>query len=315
MHFIRFALALFAAPALAKKPPPAPPPLPPLVLDAAAPIVTVSIDGQPLRLRVDPGADRHVEINASAAQRLGLANPARLVGGKPVDLGHSTTQVGKVRTVEDSSGELLGYQGRIIPMTLAWPKADLFAGADGIINPRYLPHESIRIVRRAATAADATTILPMRWSSERGLLGTHPAAGKDIDIIIQPSAPVTLATAAAASLLARDHGGTLTGPARTLPIGHGVSRPVRDVVFARPVAVAGVPVKKVATRVFDWSGKTDIPDADLGPGEAVVKSSAGQQRQWAKLTLGADLLAACAEIGFMPEPLAITLVCPALPPG
>ena len=315
MQSIRFApmlFVLFAAPALAAKKPPPPPPLPPLVLDAAAPIVTLTIDGQPLRLRVDPGVSYHVEINASAAQRLGLAVPGRLVAGKPADLGHTTTLVGKVKSVETTSREIMGYADRMIPATLSWPAGDPVAGADGMINPRDLPHDVVRLVRRPATPVDVVTRLPMRWINERGLLGTLPTGRDAVDIVIQPAAPVTLATAAAASLLAQGHGGRLVGPARTVPIAHGVSRPVRDVVFATPVDVAGVRLSKVPARVFDWSGKTDIPDADLGPGEAVVKGSSGRQRQWAKLALGGDVLAACAEIVFHREPLAIDLLCPAL---
>lgn len=314
MHFIpALALLLVAAPALAAKKPPPPPPLPPLVLDAAAPVVTLFIDGQPLRLRVDPGVAWHPQINASAAARLGLAAPGRLVGGKPADLGETATQVGKLRVLETTSRELMTYQDRTVIATLAWPKTDPVAGADGLISPMHLPHDVIRIVRRASTPDDVTTVLPMRWSvgyPGQGLIGTLPAGRDAIDIVIYPAGPITIATAAAASLLAQSHDGKLTGPARTVPIMHGASRPVRDVVFARPVDVAGVQVSRAATRVFDWSGKTDIPDADLAPGEAVVKSNAGRQRQWAKLTLGNDVLAACAEIIWHREPLRMELICP-----
>ena len=285
------------------------PALPPLVLDAAVPVVTVTIDGQPLRLRVDPGTAAHIELNAGAAQRLDLANPARLVGGKPVSRGRSRTDVGKVLVREVTSAELLGYQGRQLPAILAWSTTDPVQGADGLINPRLLPHDELRLVRRRATANDVVTHLPMRWDDNRGLLGKSG----DVDVVITPVSPETLATAAAASILAAGHGGQLRGPAREALISHGVTRPVRDVVFARPVDVAGVRLARVAARVFDWSGKTSIPDADLLPGEAVVAGRAGAQRQWAKLAIGNDQLAACAEIVWRREPLAVDLVCPALP--
>lgn len=311
MHYLSALLLLvITAPAMAAKKPPPLPPLPPLVLDAAAPIVILLIDGQPLRLRVDHGVSRDVMINASAAARLGLATPGRLVAGKPADLGKTATQVGKVKSVETTSREVLTYRDRSLVATLAWPRNDHVAGADGMINPRQLPHDVVRIVRRVAAASDAASVMPLRWSSGRGMLGTLPHKDDDIDIVISPAIEVTLATAAAGSLLAKSHGGMLTGPARTLPIAHGVSRPVRDLVFARPVEVAGVKVSRAATRVFDWSGRTDIPDADLAPGEAVVKSSAGRQGQWAKLTLGDDVLAACAEINWYREPMRMEMVCP-----
>jgi hypothetical protein len=314
MHLRGFVvLCLIAVPALAAKKPPPLPPLPPLALDAAAPIVTAIVGGEPLRLRVDPGVAGYVEINASAAQRLGLGNPGRLRSdGEPVDLDSTATQVGKVRVREVTSDETLTYADRIVPRRLAWGTDDRVAGADGMINPRDLPHDEIRLVRRAVQAGDVRTVLPMRWDSGRGLLGSAGVGDAEIDVVITPAAPLTLATAAAASLMAAGHGGRLTGPARDVVVAHGARRPVRDVVFARPVDIAGVRLTRVAARVFDWSGKTDIPDADLGPGEAVVGGRAGAQRQWAKLALGADHLDACAEIVWRREPAMIELTCPAL---
>ena len=312
MHFVRFAALLVAAPALAAKQPP-PPPLPPLVLDAAVPIVTVTIDGQPLRLRVDPGTTRHVELNAAAARRLDLANPARIVGGKPVDHGHTTTQVGKVTVRAVTSDEILGYAGRELPLTLAWSDKDPVTGADGLIGPWMLPHNLIRLVYRPTTPNDRLTHLPMRWSSDRGLLGEAVVGNDRIDVTIVPSAPETIATAAAASRLAAAHGGRLTGPRRDAVIALGAVRPVRDVVFATSVDIAGIRLYRVAARVFDWSGRTNIPDADIAPGEAVVAGRADNQRQWPKLAIGNDHLGACAEIAWQRTPLAIDLVCPALP--
>jgi len=311
MHYMIFAALLVAAPALAAKELPPPPPLPPLVLDAAAPIVTVTIDGQPLRLRVDPGASRHVEINASAAQRLDLGNRSRLVGGKPVDQGRTTTQVGKVTIRAVTSDALLEYAGRALPLTLAWTDRDPIADADGLIGPWMLPHDIVRIVRRPATAADRMTRLAMKLHRGRGLLGEAAIGADTIDIEINPVARETIATAAAAAIMAAGHGGRLQGKPRDVMVALGVVRPVRDVVFEKPVDIAGIRLNRVAARVFDWSGKTDIPDADIGQGESVVAGRAGTQRHWPKLAIGNDHLAACAEIAWTRLPLGIDLVCPA----
>lgn len=322
MHRICLALLLAASPALAAK---KPPPLPPLVLDATSPIVTVMIEGQPLRLRVDGGATRHVELNASAARRLGLDLPDRLVGGQPVDRGRSIVQVGKVTVKGITTAELVEYAGRLVPMTMAWNDdrnnnpgnkridLDFIADADGVIGPWLLPHDTVRFVRRPAAASDRETVLPLRWSSGRGMLGQLVVGDDAVDLVITPMAATSIATAAAAATLAGPYGGQLKGAARDVPVAHGVARPVRDVVFATPVDAAGVRLPRVAARVFDWSGKTQIPDADLGPDEAVVAGRAGAQREWAKLAIGNDHLAKCAEIGWTRLPLAYALVCPALP--
>ena len=246
MHLrVLIVLWLIAVPALAAKKPSPLPALPPLVLDAAAPLVSVVIDGKALRLRVDPGTVRHVELNASAAARLGLADRNRQIDGRPVDFGRATTQVGKVRVDAVTSNAVLGYEGRAVPVRLAWSKDDVVIGADGLINPRDLPHDEVRLVRRAVQATDTVTRLPMRWDGGRGLIGAARVGSgvvegaergeARVDVVINPAAPETLATAAAASVLAAGHGGRLTGPARDVVVTHGVRRPVRDVVFARDV--------------------------------------------------------------------------------
>lgn len=302
-------LALLAVPALAAKPPP-PPPLPPLVLDMAHPVVTVTVAGAPLRLRVDPAAARHVTVNASAARRLGLADPGRLVAGQPADRGRSQTDVGKVRVEETTIAEIIDYQGRALPLELAWSERDLVTDADGTIAPRWLPHDDVRFVRRPATAADVETVLPMRWESNRGLLGSLATGSRSIDIQIAPDAGETIATAAAAAWLAQDHGGRLAGPIRDLVISHGVVRPVRDIKFEQPVEVAGVRVARLAARLFDWSGKAQLPAETAAADEIIVRGRFDGQRSWPKLALGNDVLGDCAELAWQRLPLQMVLTCP-----
>ncbi len=304
-------LALFvaASPLAAKKPPP-PPPLPPLVLDSASPLVTVTIAGQTLRLRVDPASTRHVQLNASAARRLDLANPARLVAGKRADLGLTRTQVGKVDVREATSDDMVSYRGRDLPLTLAWSDRDHVDGADGIIGPRFLPHDMVRWVRRPVATGDVVTHLPMQWESARGMLGSLHVGKRDIDVQIAPAATESIATAAAASYLAESHGGRFDGPTRDIIITMGVVRPVRDLAFDRPVPVAGLRLAHVAVRMFDWSGKTSLPADPAAADEIVVRGRFDAQRQWAKLALGNDLLGKCAAMAWTREPMMIDLTCP-----
>lgn len=314
MYVIRLLLlaASLSAPALAAKKPPPLPPLPPLMLDAAAPVITVVIDGKPLLLRVDPAGTRHVQINASAAKRLDLANPARLVAGAAADMGSTTTQIGKVSARENTTTAIARYADRDVPMELAWSSRDHVAGADGFIGPGFLPHDEIRFVRRPVTAADRTTHVGMQWSDERGLMGATMAGDHVVDIHINPFAPETVATASAAVWLIEQQGGHLDGPVRDVAIAQGVNRPVRDVVFDRPVTIAGIRLTRVATRLFDWSGKTSLPsDAVADDEEIIVRAKFDGQRQWPKLAIGSDHLNRCAQIAWHRLPLSMDLTCPA----
>jgi hypothetical protein len=301
-----------AAPALAKQqpPPPPPPPLPPLILDARAPIITVDIAGQPVRLRVDPASARFVELNASAAKRLDLGNPARMVGDRPVDLGRTRTQVGKVVVEQRTSEELIGYAGRVLPLSVAWGSMDHVDDADGTIVPTMLPQDEVRFVRRAPNSGDATAALPLRWIGERGLLAGIPAAGHQVDVTFSLIAPESIATAAAAAWLAATNSGKLSGPERQAVIMMGVTRPVRMLVFRTPVAVGPLRIPQVAARIFDWSGKNQIPSESGPDDEIVVPGKVSAQRTWAKLAIGRDHLDACAEIVWRRLPFEISLTCP-----
>lgn len=314
MHGLRVALLVLAlaAPAQAKKPPapPPPPPLPPLVLDARAPVITVEIAGQPVRLRVDPASSRFIELNASVARRLDLGNPARLVGDRPVVLGRTRTQVGKVVVEQRTSDELIGYADRVLPLSVAWSSGDHVEGADGTIVPTMLPQDEVRLVRRVPTAGDSTATLPLRWIGERGLLARIPAAGHEVDVTFSLIAPESIATAAAAAWLAASNGGKLSGPERQALIMMGVTRPVRMLVFERPVAIGPLRLPQVAARIFDWSGKNQIPAESRPDDELVVPGKVSAQRTWAKLALGRDHLDSCAEIVLRRLPFEISLTCP-----
>jgi hypothetical protein len=302
-----------AAPAFAKKPPPPPPPpppLPPLVLDAAAPIITVEIAGQPVRLRVDPGSTRFVELNASAAKRLDLANPNRLVGEQPADIGTTRTEVGKVTVAQQTSEELIAYEGRLLPLSVAWGKGDDIAGADGTILPTMLPQDEVRFVLRQAGPGDVTAALPLRWVGARGLLAGIPAGKHAVDVTFSLITPQSVTTAAAAAWLAESNRGKLVGPVRQALIMHGISRPVRTLAFERPVAVGPLRLPQVAARIFDWSGKSTIPAEAIPDEELVVPGRVEAQKSWAKLAIGRDYLDSCAEIVWRRIPLEIALTCP-----
>jgi hypothetical protein len=303
------ALAL-AAPALARKPPP-PPPLPPLILDARAPIITVEIAGQPVRLRVDPGSNGFVQLNASIARRLDLANPARLVGNLPVRFGRLQTKVGRVTVTEQTSDELITYAGRQLPLSVAWGAGDFVDDADGLIVPTELPQDEVRFVLRPRDASDITATFPMRWIGAIGMLANLPGQPQTINLSFSLASEGSIATAAAGALLARSNGGHLTGADQSALIMLGVSRPVRTLTFDRPVEVGPLKLRSIATRIFDWSGGTSIPDETADPDQIIVQGRMEAQPAISKITIGRDHLDSCAELVWRRLPFEMTLTCSA----
>lgn len=304
-------MALAAAPVAAAKGPPPPPPLPPLVLPAGAPVVTALIGGQPLTLRVDPAATSQVSLNASAARRLDLGNPARLVNGEPADTGTMFVDVGKVRIREVTTTAIVEIAGRPLLLTLASGDSDYINGADGLINPVLLPHDEVRLVRRTETPADRSSVVSARFDRNRGLLVSTPVGKRRIDVVFTPVAAETIATASAAAFLFESQGGRFTGAPRDTIVSYGVARPVRDLGFDRPFDIAGLRLAGIAARLFDWSGKTSLPSDAPPEDEIVVAARFDGQPQWAKLVIGADHLDACATIFWQRLASTITLTCPA----
>jgi hypothetical protein len=306
MHFARpellAALLLAAAPSLAARKPrlPPPPPLPPLVLPATAPVIEAQIAGQDVRLTLDLGGDPMVLVSPEAALRLQLASNSR-ADGQEVSRGRYRVSVGQTRAAVPFSRELLAIAGRSLTVRVLTPAAapaGQITGSDGVIGLPLLPHDEVRLIYRAATARDQLTGVNAGISDRSNSLTFEwPVPGQlPIEVELHQLRPASVASVSAASRLAAAGNGKLSGPVRRVVIGFGVARPVRTLVLARPVPVAGTMLAKVDVRLFDWAGRADLPpDTDVSEG-AMVTGSRGRQSGWPILKLGRDVLDGCASI-------------------
>lgn len=302
MPFARLNLlaVVLAAPALPAKPSEPPP----LVLPADAPLVAVRIAGQPMLLTVDFGGDPVVQLNPAAAARFAAARSV----DEPVERARFRVAVGQVRIDVPFSRELIQIANRPNPrvpvLTPMATPAGQAAGSDGMIGIGLLPQSEVQLVFRAATTKDRTTSIAAgqgRQSNSLTMRWPLPGNGT-IEVELHPLRAVSVASVAAASQLAAAGNGALTGPARRVEIGFGVDRPVRSLRLARPIAIAGVMVRDIDVRLFDWAGKAQLPpDADAGEG-AMVTGRRGRQRGWPILKLGRDVLANCASLTWRRDP-------------
>ncbi|MBU6164506.1 MAG: hypothetical protein KGQ52_00075 [Alphaproteobacteria bacterium] len=309
----RLALALLlASPALAARP--RPPALPPLLLDAAAPLIEVEVAGQRLRLTVDIGGDDIVQLNPDSPARAVLAAASR-PDGKPVDRGLYRVAVGQTALAIPFSRETLIIAGQPVRARVLQPAATPVgqgAGSDGVIGLPLLPHPGLEWHWRPATPADRAISVPARIGrSDAWGLDWAVKHGGRLDVELHPLRTSSVVSAAAASSLAAAGGGQLIGPVRRVPISFGAVRPVRQLALARPVVIAGLRLDQAQVRLFDWAGRTSLPpDADPAA-ELTVTGTRGRQDQWANAKLGRDVLAACASLRWSREPAQFTLVCPA----
>ena len=321
MPFVRHSLLaiLLAGPALAAKPAEPPPPLAPLVLPANAALLAARIAGQPVLLTVDFGSDPLVQLNPAAAARLKFA----AVRDEPVERGQFRVAVGQVNVAVPFSREWLEIAGRPLPRALVLtPKsapAGQPAGSDGVIGIGLLPQNEVQLVFRAVGAQDRTASIAAAPGKDSNSLAMHwrlPENGA-IEVELHPLRAVSVASVAAASRLAAAGCGRLTGPVRQVEIAFGVARPVRSLHLARPLTIAGVSVRAMDVRLFDWAGKAELPpDSDAGEG-ALVTGKRGRQRGWPILKLGQDVLDRCASLTWKRGPSErrrghIELRCPAI---
>lgn len=303
-------LALLAAPAVAA---PKPPALPPLVLPLAAPVITATIAGQTVTLRVDPGADPYIMLTPAAAARLNLAADTR-PDGKPPSRGEVQAAVGQTRIDVPYSRESVGYAGYTVRMQVVTPSVGDFGGADGVVAPTLLPHAEVRLVRRPATAADRVTVLK---AETKGLFfrdtiqADWPLPAGKLELEFHPFRATTIASVAAASRLADSFGGGLEGPVHQVEVAFGVKRPVRTMALTRRAAIAGISLSRFDVRLFDWSGSAELPPDSDPDAPLTVTASRGRQRGWPILKLGADVLDGCAEIAWRAASSEIALTCPA----
>ncbi len=289
-------LLLLAAPADTR---PKPAPLPPLVLNATAPQISARIAGQPVTLTVDLGGDPLLQLNPDVAARLPLLREDR--GTFRVAVGQTSAAVPFSRELVEIAGRSSDDVRVLTPKTA--PEGQR-PGSDGTIGLALLPHDIIELRYRAATSADRSTSVAARRgdrSSSIGFAWTLPN-DDEIEIELEPLRPTSVASVAAASRIAAVADGRLQGPVRRVMIGYGVARPVRRLVLARPISVAGVRVGEADVRLYDWAGRAELPpDADADDA-AVVIGKRGRQRGWPILKLGHDVLSRCASITWRREP-------------
>ncbi len=251
-------------------------------------------------------------INPGSRVRAVLDGEVR-TDGKPVDRGRYRVAVGQQAVAVPFSRETLMIGGRAIKARLLTPEQappGQTPASDGIIGLPLLPHEGVTLRWRPATAGDRMVTVPARIGRSDAVgFDWALAGGETLDVEIHPLRPVSVASAAAASLLAQAGGGRLEGPVRRVLIGFGVSRPVRRLALARPVAVAGLGVSAADVRLFDWAGRSNLPpDADPDA-ELTAVGKRGRQGSWAVLKLGQDVIAACASIRWQRSPAQLELTC------
>jgi len=277
-----------------------------LTVDAASNfLIDATINGQPVRLRVDPETSGYIILNPATVERIGLRR----------SMLRSRTQIGPVRLTGSSKVAAVSIGGVTGDRRLVWIDRPAVDGADGLIGPADMHYERVTFTLGPARAGEAAFEMPMDFERSFGLFHAATLGEHAFRFHFSLRKPWSLATAGAGAALATLHGGDWSGEALEQTIEFGVVRPVRAMTLRRPVELQGFAIAALRVRTGDNRGNLSLPpEPDADPDEVVVT---GESRQRAAFVVhvGMDRLSRCSSLVWDNGSRQLTLHCANLAPA
>ena len=272
-----------------------------LVLDASEnAIIEATIDGHPVTLQVDTGHSG-ITLNGAAAQRIGLQQsmlPYSIRVGPRVIEGQSA--------VADVVIEQAVSRQRV-----RWIDAPVSDIADGVITMANLPYASITM-RLREDAPDDVAFTLQTEPRDYSIVHRLPVQDRRLDIRFLLDAPETYITTAASAHLANTQNGRWAGETVDHPIAYGIARPVRPMAFANPLAIGALSLDRALVRMRDYEGGERLPqdpEPELPSDAIVVPGTRDRSDPEYFVTVGRDVLHACASITYIRETRQLALRC------
>lgn len=297
--FVILAVAL-AAPALAK----APPALPDELVLSGDNIITVTINGQPLRLEVRPEAAEAPTLNADVAARLGL---------KPGMLAFRS-MVGPERVNGNSSIHRVDYGAGEKKQRIFWTDRQSSTISDGTISPASLPYRRVTFRLREAGPGAREISLPLDNFGFLGRLGvgtTLNLDGEKVRFQFSLARDETLVSAPTGNWLAQYRGGKFTGQPRQTLIFYGIERPTREMTLAQPIALGPRQLLTADVRYSDYGDASGIAAADEARADSDEIVVVGDKKRDVDLRIvaGRAFLKGCASLTYDMQKRTLGLRC------
>lgn len=297
--FVILALA-FSSPAIGKTRPS----LPDELLLSGDNIITVTINGQPLRLEVRPEAAEAPTLNADVAAKLGL---------KPGMLAFRSL-VGPEKVNGNSAVHRVDYGAGEKKQRIFWTDRQSSTIADGTISPASLPYRKVTFRLGAAGAAASDISLPLDNFGFLGRLGvgtTLDLGGEKVRFQFSLARDETLVSAPTGNWLAQNRGGKFTGQPRQTLIFYGIRRPTREMTLAQPIELGPRQLVTADVRYSDYgdaSGIAAVAEAGADSDEIVV---VGDKKKDVDLRIvaGRDFLKGCASLSYDMQKRTLGLRC------
>lgn len=293
------ALALLAAAVPARAEPElaeAPAPLPEELVVAGDNLVTVSLNGVPLRLEVSGEAFGRPIVNPEVAARLML-----------VPDGRRGWRFGPVVVEGESAGVAADFGAGPVPMTVSWTPRPASEKADGVIGVHDLPHARVTFALRPPAPGEALQRFPLRRTGGSGdtRLGTEVTVGKKrLMMIFALERAPNLVTAPTANFIATHReGGFEPGSDGIATMNFGVERPTRMMRIADPILLGDLALDRFAVRVEDYGdpsrvGEIGANDPRFDRNNILVSRRKGRGRPDLLTRIGRDQIAHCSALTY-----------------
>lgn len=303
-------LAVTAQAAFAQEPvsPPAPSaPLPDVLVLEGDNIITVSVNGQPLRLEVSADSFGPPVINPDLAGRMLLVpdDERGWLFGPVVVEGSAATG-----SVDFGAGPM--------PLSISWADRTASVKADGVIGVHTLRYRQVTFILAPPTEGEIVQRFPLKRAGGRSdtRLGTEVEIGKKkLTMIFAPQRRENLITAPTANFIAtHQDGGFEPGADGMAQMNFAVARPTRMMRIARPIELGDMVIDRFAVRIADYGdprqvGEIGANDPRFEKGRILVSRRKGRGKPDLLTRIGRDQIAHCSQITYDLEAGEIRLSC------
>lgn len=275
-------------------------------------IITVMIDGVPLRLQVTAEASGPAVVNPQIAARLGWI--ARFERLWDFGEGEPFRTVGLSRVVRFDERE--GY------LPLVWGLGWASKQADGVIGIHQLPYKRITFPIADPRGDERVQRFPLvRIGGARNVtIGTHVETGsRPLSAFFTFERAVNVITAPTAEFIAtRFDGGFLPGSEGVVELDFGVQRKTRTMRIARPLELGDLLIDHFAVRYSDYGkakrvGEIAPNDPRFDPKEIIVSRRKPKGKVDYLTRIGRNQIAHCSQLTYDFEMKEILLTCGAAP--
>lgn len=276
--------------------PPAPLPLPEELVLRGDNLVTLTLNGRPMRLEVSAEAFGLPVVNpAAAAQALLVADDRR------------GWRFGPVVVEGETASALVDFGAGAVPLAVSWSDRAASDKADGVIGVHHMPYARVTFVFREPAPDEVLQRFPLRRAGgdSNTRLGTEVVVGKKkLMMIFVPERAENLITAPTANFIAtHQEGGLEPGSSGIAVMDFGVERPTRMMRIAEPILLGDLALDRFAVRVEDYGeprrvGEIAADDPRFDPNTILVSRRKGRGKPDLLTRIGRDQIAHCSSITY-----------------